>query len=281
MYFLKNVFLIVLVEFVCIQVTYAGVNNDVPSCYQSNKMGVPPPPAVELFVFIDQTTILDLSLKKSVFDNVGRMLQPGSAFTIGRFSSFNQGRYSEILASGVLEAQIEPGLRDDIGVKLLRNFDSCMEKQMRYGAAVVWKAVNTALGGSMSDLAKSDVMASLRDFSARVRQSPAKEKVVLIASDMLENSSVSSFYAKRSVREVDSAKELAAARKAGLIGDFGGAHIYIMGAGTVSEDTKISGGVYRSPNVMLALSRFWIEYFTESGAVVKEIGQPALLMPIK
>lgn len=137
-----------------------------------------------------------------------------------------------------------------------------------------------AMGEASSDLAKSDVMASLRDFSARIRQSNAKERVVLIVSDMLENSSVSSFYANNTVRRINAGKELALAQKNDLVGDFGGARVYVIGAGMLAKDATSKKGIYRSPDVMNALSEFWKGYFRATNADLKEFGQPALLMPI-
>lgn len=251
----------------------------IPSCYEANKLGVAPPANVELFVFVDQTTTFDKGLKNSIIENVGRILRPGVAFTVGSFSSFNQGKYAEVIASGALEAQIDASKRGDIGTRLLQNFDSCMQSQMQYGAQVAWKAIGQAMNGSNSDLAKSDVVASLRDLSARVRESTAKEKIVLVASDMLENSSLTSFYASNTVRKIDAYKELKII--SGMFGNFDGARVYVIGAGMLTEDAKYAKGVYRSPQVMQALSQFWAGYFENSNAKLIEMGKPALMNPIR
>lgn len=65
-----------------------------------------------------------------------------------------------------------------------------------------------------------------------------------------------------------------------MFGDFGGAKVYVIGAGLLTEDIKNSKGVYRSPQIMQALSTFWKEWFKKSNAEVIEFGQPALLNPI-
>ena len=259
----------------------AVIAGDVPSCYQAHKLPPTPAPGLELFVLIDQTTLLDEPLKRIVTQNVGPMLKHGNAFTVGRFSSFSQQHYSEVIASGYLEPQLSPSDRDSTGVKVLKSFDACLDKQMKFAAGTVWKTMTGAMNEASSDLAKSDVMASLRDFSARVRQSSAKERVVLVVSDMLENSSAASFYASRAVRKIDAGKELASASKHGLLGDFGGARVYVIGTGMLAEDAASKKGIYRSPEVMLALSDFWREYFHASNADLKELGQPALLMPVR
>lgn len=266
--------------FMLLFLTGAGAQaSGIPSCYEANKLGVAPPANIELFVFVDQTTTFDKTLKQSIIDNVGRILRPGVAFTVGSFSSFNQGKYAEVIASGALEAPIETSKREDISTRLLRNFDSCMQSQMQYGAQVAWKAIGQAMNGSSSDLAKSDVVASLRDLSARVRESTAKEKIVLVASDMLENSSLTSFYANNTVRKIDAYKELKII--SGIFGNFDGARVYVIGAGMLAEDAKYAKGVYRSPQVMQALSQFWAGYFESSNAKLIEMGKPALMNPIR
>jgi len=261
---------------------YAGTNNDIPSCYTANKL----PPSVirsvrELFVLVDQTTHFDAKLQGAIRENVGQLLKLGVAFVVADFSSFSQGRYVEVVSAGTFEPQIPAKERDDISVKLLRNFDVCMQGQVQYGMKVAAAALNKALDGSSPDLAKSDVLASLKDLAGRVKKSEAKEKVVLIASDMLESSSITSFYAKQSVRQINPQKELKLVADNQMFGDFGGAKVYVIGAGLLAEDAKQAKGVYRSPQTMQALGNFWKSWFEQSNAELVEFGQPALLNPVR
>lgn len=260
---------------------YAGISNDIPSCYAANKLGAAPLPEREVFVLVDQTTQFDNNLKKSILENTGRVLKPGAAFVIASFSSYSQGKYSEIITAGSLEATLNQNLRDDTSVRLLKGFDACMSGQLQYGAKIMQAGMIKAMSGSSSDLAKSDVLASLKEISSRIRQSPAKEKIVLIASDMLENSSISSFYAKQAVRQINVESELKLVAENQLFGDFGGARVYVVGAGLISEDINSTKGVYRSQQVMLALSTFWKTWFQKSNADIIEFGQPALLNPVR
>lgn len=270
----------------CIASTaWAGIGNDIPSCYAANKMKiVPAAPQTEVFVLIDQTTPLDSSLQDSVRENVGGLIKPGAAFVVASFSSFSQGRYLEVLSAGTLEAPIDEKLRDDISVKLLRNFDSCMAGQFDYGRRGAAAAINKAMSASSFDLGKSDVLGSVKELSARVKQSAARDKIVFLVSDMLENSGVSSFYANKNVRAIDPSAELKKAQDAKVIGDFGGARVFVLGAGLVQESgnrKKADSGVYRDPKTMSLLRQFWISYFEASNAKLVEFGAPALLSPIK
>ena len=264
---------------------WAGIANDIRSCYTANKITLPAPQIErELFILVDQTTPLDAGLQASVRENVGRLVKPGTAYVVASFSSFGQGRYLEILSAGTLEGSIDENKRDDISVKLLRSFDACMQKQLGYGLKAASAALNKALEGSRPDFARSDVMASLKELSSRVRQSTAHDKLVFIISDMLENSSVSNFYANRNVRALNPAKEMKAAEAAQQIGDFADARVFILGAGLVQENTggrNKDNGVYRDPKTLALLRQFWEEYFTRSNAKIIEFGMPALIAPVR
>lgn len=259
----------------------AGQMNAVPTCYH-NKIPVHGnTPETELFVVIDQTTPFNGNLRQSVADNVRPFLQPNRAFSVVQFSAFTQGHYTDVLVSGKLDAALSKEVRDDISKPVLAKFDQCMANQSKLAARLVGGAMKVAFGGSSSDIAKSDVFASLKDISSKVRQSKAQKKVVLIASDMLENSSVTSFYAKQAVRQINPEKELKMVADNQMFGDFGGAKVYVIGAGLLAEDAKQPKGVYRTPQTMQALAGFWEAWFQKSNAELMEFGQPALLNPVQ
>jgi hypothetical protein len=91
---------------------------------------------------------------------------------------------------------------------------------------------------------------------------------------MLENSSITSFYAKNSVRGIDAKAELG---KVGTFGDFGGARVYVAGAGSIVTTGKKQVETYRDPKTMDALEMFWREYFTRSNASLAVFGKPSLM----
>ena len=263
---------------------YAGVENDVPSCYEASKVGVPAPAtATELFILVDQTTPFDAALQASANENAGRLIQAGSAYVVATFSSFGQGRYMQVLSAGTLELPIEERTRNGIGMKLLRTFDQCMRDQLNFGRLKAATALREAFGGVDSGLAKSDILSALKELSGRVRQSAAQDKIVFLLSDMLENSGVSSFYASHNVRSIDPAAEMKKAEAAQQLGDFGGARVFVLGAGLVQDDGKTGkdNGVYRDPRTMAKLRAFWEQYFARSNARMVDFGTPALLSPIR
>lgn len=263
-----------------------AATGSVPSCYTANKLPVAAPvPEREVFILLDQTTPLDATLQKSVIENVARVLQPGSAYSIATFSSFGQGRYLELLAAGAMEVTLPESARNSIGVKVLRNFDACLVSQQNFVRKTAAAALQQALSGINPDYAKSDVMASVKEMSARIKQSPASSKVLFLVSDMLENSAVSSFYANRNVRQLNPGAELQKATSASMLADLDGARVFVLGAGLV-QDAQSKGraqdsGVYRSPQAMNALKDFWNQYFQNSNATLQEFGMPALLVPVQ
>ncbi|MDP1658227.1 MAG: hypothetical protein Q8L73_02600 [Methylotenera sp.] len=258
----------------------AGQMDAIPTCYNAKITAPNVNVATELFVIIDQTTPFNSGLKQSVADNVRPFLQPNQAFSVTQFSAFTQGHYTDVLVSGKLDATLAQKQRDDISKTILAKYDQCMAMQTKQAPRLLGGTMKTAFSTGNNDIAKSDVLASLKDISSKVKQSTADRKIVLIASDMLENSSLTSFYAKQTVRQINPEKELKLVADNQMFGDFGGAKVYVIGAGLLAEDAKRAKGVYRSPQTMQALATFWKAWFQKSNAEVVEFGQPALLNPV-
>lgn len=260
--------------------------HDVPSCYEANKLtAVASKPEREVFILLDQTTPLDIALQKSVMDNASRLIQPGTAYSIATFSSFGQGRYLELLSSGALEVPLPEAARNSVGVKVLRNLDACLSSQQNFVRKAAATALQQAMAGISTEYAKSDVMASIKEMSARVKQSEAPSKILFLVSDMLENSGISSFYANRNVRLLNAGAEIQKTASAGMLAELAGARVFVLGAGLVqdanSKGSAKDSGVYRDPKTMTALKDFWAQYFQRSDAKLQEFGMPALLVPVQ
>jgi hypothetical protein len=263
-------------------VACAGQADAIRTCYNQALPASGGAPDTELFVAIDQTTPLDTSLKQLVADNVRPFLAPNHGFTLVTFSAYTQGHYTEVIAAGSLDRLLTPEQRNDVSKPVLLKFDLCTQRQPQQAAQMVGDALRSAYNRTSSDIAKSDVLASLKSISALVQGSKAKNKVVLLVSDMLENSSISSFYADKghAVRKIDAKQELELAEKNDLLADFGGARVYVIGAGLLGADGK-NAKAYRDPKTMTALAGFWSAYLNKSNARLVEFGQPALLRPVQ
>ena len=174
-------------------------------------------------------------------------------------------------------------MRDSIGVRVLKNFDACLKGQSAYGLNLAMTSVGDTIAQSTTELARSDLISSLSETSRIIKGSTAPRRIVLLVSDMLENSSISSFYAKNRIRQIQPDVELRIVQKQKLFGDFGGASIFVMGAGIIPE-TAGTGHLqaqYRDPKTLSALKQFWSAYFAQSNGKLEEFGMPALISPVK
>lgn len=252
----------------------------IPSCYDMVKIQKPAtPPKTDLVVLIDQTTLLDDRLKNQVIENVQRNIVGGNAFSIIVFSAFLNDKYTEQVAYGMIDYPMLKAQRDDTGKVTLRKFDTCLLQQQAYAKKMVAKVLTESFATTNERIERSDILAALADVSkVTVQSSKSPNKVVFMVSDMLENSSVTSFYAHNMVTMINHEAEFKKVLDANLIANFGGAKIFVLGAGLIPVDLKHpSLRSYRPTKTMQPLKSFWQSYFQKSNAVLVEFGQPALL----
>jgi len=251
--------------------------NDVPSCYKALHIENPNPvPQKELFILVDQTTPLDKRMMIYTYKNMMKFIKNGYAVTIASFSSNSNGKYTDVPYSGKLEALLPESAKHDIAKKKLRKYQGCMNGQYKYAKKKATKALVSVLKGANKKLPHSDIMKSLNDIAAHlIKPSKAKEKVVLLVSDMMEHSSITSFYSKGSLKRISTDKEMQKLKKSGFEADFDGAKVYVIGAGMVGKKS------YRDSKSLKALTDFWETYFRSSNAKLQAIGTPMLLEDIE
>jgi len=262
---------------------FAGLVNDVPSCYAANHFKFKSSDYSRLaYILVDQTVILDPELQREAMNNAIRLLGPGTKFVVAEFSAFSQNRYLDVLNTGIIENPMTKEERDNVPVRTLGPFDNCMTGQARFSISLVEKAMKSAMQDSTDTLAQSDIMMALKTVSEAVAKDPAKQKVVFVVTDGLENSSVTSFYVRHGVRRIDPSKEMDKAEANHMIGNFGGASVYMMGVGVMPPakvGTKAEREGYRDPKTLESLDEFWKRYFSASHAKLQETGNPALVTP--
>ena len=251
--------------------------NDVPSCYKALKMENPDPvPAKELFILIDQTTPIDKNMMIFTYKNMMKFIKNGYAVTITSFSSNANGKYTDVAYSGKLEVLLPDNAKFDIAKKSLRKYEGCMNGQYKFAKKKATKALVRTLKGANKKLPHSDIIKSLDDISDHIiKPSSAKEKIVLLVSDMIEHSSITSFYSKGSLKKVNTKIEMGKVKKSDYMADFDGAKIYVIGAGMVSKKS------YRDSKTLKALTDFWKSYFQASNAKLQAIGTPMLLEDVE
>ncbi len=252
--------------------------NDVPSCYKALDIHLEENiPAKELFIFVDQTTPLDKKMMIYIYKNMMRFIKNSNAVTIASFSANANGKYAEVAYGGFVEPLLAKKSQYDIAKKKLRKYKACMNGQYRYAKKKATKALVKVLKGANKKLPHSDIFRSLHDLSKRVvKPSKANEKVVLIVSDGLEHSAITSFYHKGGIKRIDRKKELQKVADSGFLADFDNARIYVIGVGATG-----SKKAYRDAKSLERLTAFWKDYFLNTHANLKAIGTPMLLEDIE
>jgi len=254
-------------------------DNAIPSCYDQLGDYAPRRSAGDLTVVIDQTAYLDGRLRQIVHETVERLIRPGTHVAVATFSAYLQGRYLDVLVSGQAEAPVDAAQRDFVSKRDLRQNDECLQDQLAYARRLVARNLDTAFAGIDPAVARSDILAALRDLSRHVRDTAAERRIVVLVSDMLENSSITSFYQGNRVRTIDPQAELRRVGQAGVKADFNGARVIVIGAGGVSSAGS-GGQSYRDPRALMALEDFWQQWFSASHAELVEFGKPTPLVRI-
>jgi len=251
--------------------------NDVPSCYQALNISNPNPTVEkELFILVDQTTPLDKKMMIYTYKNMMKFIKNGYAVTIASFSANANGKYTDVAYAGTLESLLPDSAKHDISKKVLRKYQGCMNGQYKFAKKKATKALVGVLKGANKKLPHSDIIKSLDDISKHIiAPSKASKKVVLLVSDMIEHSSITSFYHKGLIKKINADKEMEKVKQSGHLANFSGANIYVIAAGV------IGGKGYRDAKTLKRLTDFWEQYFNQTNANLKAVGTPMLLEDIQ
>lgn len=250
--------------------------NDIKSCYDFAKINSDKAlivPGRNLFVAIDGTFAPDINIKQSVHKKVHMFLQPGDKITIITFSAYVKDFYTDVLFSGRLDTDIAK--RDEVSKKNLLVFDSCMNKQTQFVKNKVDTYIKNAFKPNDISVPKTEIISTLSQVIApQIAAETEGRKLLLLVSDMVENSDLTSFYSNNTLKVIEPEQEIQKVEKMNMLADFLKADIYIIGAGWVPQVSK----GFRGSQVMVPLKQFWQKYFELSNAQLKEFGQPMLMM---
>ena len=260
-----------------------AAGDGLPSCYDLVDTGDaalrPLKPQRELFVLIDQTTAFDGRLADNIQKTVAQYLgDEPVAVRVASFSALSQGNYATFEYAGEAEREPTDTMKSKTGMRAIEKLERCLSEQSGELARQVERAVDGSINRASGDFQNSEIMASLSQLSDAVRRSDASEKMVLVASDMLENSSSASFYANSNVRQIDWQAELTKAANQRLLGDFDNARVAVIGAGLLPADAQTQG--VRDTEALNNLRTFWENWFANSNAELDDAhyGQPDLMV---
>ncbi len=249
------------------------------SCYE--RVGVKQPLEAMLFVAIDETVGLDEHFIKRVENHVQSWMKPGRAVKIFRFSAGVRQRYAEPVAEASIDPPADEEMLYDLPIRVARLLRICLEKRTALQKVrannIIHQAMESIFSSSNKEIPHSDIIYNIRTLAGLVRQSRVKRKIVLIVSDMLENSSITSFYAKGHVRSISPDKEMEKVKQADMLADFSpGVTVYVMGLGYFWSGDGASQERYLDPKRAERIIRFWKRYFEASHARIGEIGHPLI-----
>nr|WP_321278134.1 hypothetical protein [uncultured Vibrio sp.] len=123
---------------------------------------------------------------------------------------------------------------------------------------------------------QTELVGALFDISSDlIAKSKANRKIVLVVSDMLENSKQLTFYKRGQVSVPSAEKALTKIESLDAKGNFDNADIHVIGAGYLN-----GGKNYTNHNSMTQLERFWTQILNNANGNVKQFGKPNLLVSV-
>ena len=266
-------YLVLMIAFMFVQpYVWAGESN----CFSSVKYVTPKDNRATraLYVLVDETVPLSDDMKKRVEKLLSGWGQAGDQVKIARFSASYRGLYPELIYSKKIDPMPDDNFMFNLHYKDKKSVMKCMEMQKEEFKTSFAKALKASLKNINPKIPKSELLGSLKLLSKQlVSKDDAIEKTILLISDGLENSNNLSFYSKKVVKSLNPRKEIAKLRRKGLMGYWKNANVYMYGVGLMPDKKR-----YSKPENVLKLKRFWEHYFVESGAKVKEIGTPELML---
>ena len=207
----------------------AALVNQIPSCYAASHYSfASAPPKRLLYVLIDQAGALSPALQKSVIDNINHALGPATKFVIAEFSRATNNHYLQVLYTGIIESPMSATERDNVPMNSLGGFNSCMRGQALYALHMADTTAERVLQSAAAGPNQAnDILFSLKTVAPVIAEDAAAEKVLFLVTDGFENSSFANFDAG----VPSPARMLQQARVQGLLANFGGARVFVLGAG--------------------------------------------------
>lgn len=255
---------------------YAKANDDFRNCYDvfgGNLLAKET--QNELFVLIDQTIKLDNNLKSMVFRKINEFMKPGNKLSLISFSTYQDSKYTQLLLSGQLDYPLTEDEKYSISKVDIRKFDSCIKKQTNYANSEIAKHLKSVLKSSDEKIANTEIIGNLHRISeSLIANSKSPNKLILIVSDMLENSKALSFYRNGGVALPDPDAAIKITNDSKLTPSLKGSKIFVLGAGFNSKG-------YQNATTMKNINTFWQKYFELGGAQLVGWGQPELFEKIQ
>lgn len=267
-------FLLIIAALLLSSTTFGNTSRDVPSCQFALDAEHQPSAHRELFLVVDRTMVgaLDQSIKRDIYNHVQDYLRNGDRLQLIEFSSVQGGYYTQVTFSGILDHDLNDDQRYTLAKSKMKHYQRCQAQQRQY----LFRQFGSALINVFEPLPKApntEIVASIKDIGEKlIARSNAEHKTLLIVSDMLENSDITSFYRRGKPRNIDAQIEIGKFERHKMQSNLMGTDVYIIGLGLMENSSD-----YLSPTLRHQYAEFWRSYLELSGAHVRAIGQPNLL----
>ncbi len=230
----------------------------------------------EVVVLYDRTTPLPEDVLRAVERDLATLIQPRTQFTLASFSTYSAAEHNRIELSFFVDPPLSDDQTENAGMGAMRRLNSCLAARGQAIQTTLQTKIRQLAESATTNSQRSDIVAAVTAFGQQFSNSHARHRTFVLISDLLENSSVSSFYSNGTMRTIDVTQELAKFDRAGLTPRLVGARVFVVGAGIVPAGAENM----RSNDEMRALTQFWTQIFTNGGAESVQIGQPLLLTPV-
>jgi len=227
-----------------------------------------------LYILVDETVPLSKDMKYKITSLLSGWGRQGDKVKIARFSASYRGLYPELVYEKQIEQKPDDNYMFNLRYKDKKLVASCLEQQQLQFKKSFSQQINASLDAVDPKIPRSELMGSLKLLSKQIiLNDEAKEKVVLLISDGLENSELTSFYSGGKLRNIKPLKEISKLRRKGMMGYWKNTKVYMYGLGLMPDEKQ-----YTNPDRINSLKRFWERYFVEGGGRVNAIGTPELLL---
>jgi hypothetical protein len=240
-------------------------------------------PEEVLFVVIDQTVSYDNNIKYKTIDLVKNWINYGKAVEVYSFSSAVPGLYTQKITGGRIDDIPNDEFLDNLNRSISGRFVVLHENQRVIAGQSVVKAILSIFNEKKESIPHSDIIRTMKEISLHVKNYKSNRKNILIVSDMLENSTIASFYSNGRVKLINDKSEIENVAKCHMFGDYGiNTHVYILGLGFFDKNLiNLKNEKYLDPMRINKIKIFWEKYFSQSRSALVEIGSPMLFGSIK
>jgi hypothetical protein len=280
---------------------------DIASCYEHRSISLPPKDKDErealqfqgtnraVIVLVDETAVLPDQVQQQAVKLNENLFKPyladtgraGMFYQALKFSTFSDTKFSATMVKGVLEGGVSlsrqgearlPGSKVTRLKATLKNLNTCLGQQAKFGLDNSNQAIAAALKSASSTVPRSDILTAMQQVGAIFRDRKEAEKILIVVSDMMEHSAYTTFYDKQGdLKDIDAASELDNVQKKNVLADLKDVKVWVLGGGFFASSKQGDTARSRDPRKVAALESFWRDYFKLAKADLKEFGKPALL----